>query len=66
MTQIELIAHHSQNLVKVISSHGADSEYTTHAFFSLQAAKMGMGVAEINEWATKKCEELHQETLDRL
>ncbi|MFS1428774.1 hypothetical protein LMH73_016925 [Vibrio splendidus] len=65
-TQIERIAYYSKQLSKVIESHGADSDYTTHAFFTLQAAKMGMEVGEGSEWAQKEQERLHKLTLDRL
>lgn len=65
-TQIERIAYHANELKKVLEAHGAESQYTNHAFFSLQAAKMGMDEGEINEWAHKECERLHQLTLDAI
>ncbi|MGD1524272.1 hypothetical protein [Vibrio owensii] len=65
-TQIERIQYQASQLKKVIDSHGAESNYTTFAFFSLQAAKMGMDYGEIDEWAKKECERLHQLELDAL
>lgn len=66
MTMNELIAHFSKNLVKVIESHGAESHYTTFAFFQLQAVKMGMNVEQSNAWAQAESDRLHKATLDAL
>ena len=64
--QIELISYYTEQLKKVIESHGGDSDYSTHAFFTLQAAKLGLPIEGLNAWATTEMERLHQIALDRL
>lgn len=62
--QIGLIEHYSKELTKVIASHGADSEYTTYAFFVLQGVKMGKPLSAVFDWARSETDRLHQLTLD--
>ena len=64
MTQVKLIEKFTKRLNDVISAHGADSDYTTHAFFLLQGAKMGLSTDKVFTWANNKVEELHKETLE--
>jgi hypothetical protein len=64
MTQIEKIEYQTKQLQKVIASHGADSNYTTNAFFVLQAMKMN--IADPYKWALNEMERLHQIALDQL
>jgi len=62
-TQKELIEYYTKNLSKVISTHGGASDYTTYAFFLLQAVKMNVQKS-IFIWARNKCSELETETLN--
>ncbi len=66
MTHKENIEYHKNQFNKVVSSHGADSEYAVNAFFVLQGAKMGMPVSDLFKWAISETEKLHQTTLDQL
>ena len=66
MNQIETINYLSQNLSKVIASHGADSDYSSQAFYQLQAAKMGLTGSAIYEWANSEMERLKQISLDNV
>lgn len=63
-TQIELIAHYSKEFTKVVTTHGAESDYATMAFFKLQAAKMSKSVEEIGEWSTQEFDRLKEITLE--
>ena len=66
MNQIQLIEYCSNQLTKVICSHGPESEYVTVAFFKLQAAKMGIPVSEMFIWANAESERLKKLALDAL
>ena len=66
MNQKDLIKHYSAELIKVISAHGAESEYTVGAFYRLQAAKMGIPQSEMYKWALTKADQLQEETLAAL
>ena len=63
-SQIELISYYTKNLEKVSQSHGFGSDYTTYAFFLLQAVKMNIEHSKIFDWAKSKCDSLHEETLE--
>lgn len=63
-TQKELIAHFIKYFKKVSSAQGVESDYSTYAFYLLQAAKMNIPEAEIFAWAKAKCDELQTEALD--
>lgn len=65
-TQKELISYYVEQLKKVLASHGAESEYFTVAFFTLQGAKMGLPMDELFDWANAEAQRLHQVTLDKL
>jgi hypothetical protein len=64
MNQKEKIEYYKNQLTKVIQSHGAESDYTTNAFFKLKAAQMG--IENLHEWATEEGERLHQIALDNV
>jgi len=64
MARIELIAYYTKNLNKVIASHGVASDYTTHAFFQLQGAIIG--VKNIHDFARSESDRLHQIALNQL
>lgn len=66
MTQIEIIKYQSDQLVKCIESHGADSDYTAVAFYQLQAAKMGKPTTELYKWAEAEFERLKKITLESM
>ena len=63
-SQNELIAYYTKNLDKVINAYGLVSDYTTHAFFLLQGAKMNIPFAYIHAWAKIKCDQLQEEALE--
>jgi hypothetical protein len=65
MNQIELISYYSDQLQKVLESHGAESDYFTVAFFNLQGAKMGIPLEELFDWANAEQQRLHQIALDK-
>ncbi|MEI8659407.1 hypothetical protein [Vibrio sp. Hal054] len=60
------IDHFERNLSKCIEHHGLISDYTTLAFYELQAAKMGMELQESYEWGKKEMERVKELTLSRL
>lgn len=62
-TQIELIEYYSQQLKKVLVSHGAESEHFSMAFYKLQGAKLGLSVQALCAWADKETTRLHKKAL---
>jgi hypothetical protein len=64
MTPIEIIDHQTEQLKKVLISHGAQSDHFVVAFFQLQAAKMGH--SEPYKWALSEAERQHKITLEQL
>lgn len=62
-TQKERIAHYGVQFDKVREAHGLESDHTTHAFFLLQAAKIGLGPEEMFPWALAQCAALNEEAL---
>jgi hypothetical protein len=55
-TQIERIEYFINNFHKVVSSHGADSDYAIIAFFQMRAAINGKSEKEIFAWADAEFE----------
>ncbi|MCG9575477.1 hypothetical protein L1D14_04420 [Vibrio tubiashii] len=65
-TQSECIEHYSREFIKVFSQWGAESDYTTLAFYKLQAARLGMTGRELHDWANTENLRLKQITLDHV
>lgn len=58
-TPKERIAHFTDNLHKVLASHGADSEHFVYAFFTLQGEIASIPQASLFDWAKSETERLH-------
>ncbi|MGP4944640.1 hypothetical protein [Pseudoalteromonas nigrifaciens] len=63
-TQIERIAYYEKAFTKTISSHGANSQYSAFAFFQLQAATMGMTIADSVEYANAELDRAKNKALE--
>lgn len=63
-TQIELIEYYTGQFTKVLNDHGAESDYTSYAFYQLQGAKMGMSINDICCFARAEIERLKELCLD--
>ncbi len=61
MNKEEIIKHYESNLLKCINSHKAVSDFSLYAFFQFQAARNGMSVQELNEFAKHNCIEVAEQ-----
>jgi hypothetical protein len=59
-TPKERIAHFTDNLQKVLASHGAASEHFVYAFFTLQGEIANVPQYALFDWAKAETERLHK------
>ena len=59
-TQIELIEYYTNQLEKVIKSHGLGSGHFYNSTFLLKGVQMGIQLKDLSKWVEKKMSDLHE------